>query len=128
MMKVFGPAVGELMAVLAAQGIRPVGAVFAHHLKMGEDMFDFELGVTIPAPVIATGRVTPGALPAAKVAHAVYSGPYEGLFSAWGEFDKWVVDNGHQPADHLWEVYSTGPQSTPDPAGWRTELNRPLKS
>jgi lipopolysaccharide export LptBFGC system permease protein LptF len=34
MMKVFGPAVGELMAALAAQGMEPVGAVFAHHLKM----------------------------------------------------------------------------------------------
>ena len=29
MMKVFGPAVGELIAALAAQGIEPVGAVFA---------------------------------------------------------------------------------------------------
>ena len=46
MMKVFGPAVGELMAALAAQGVKPVGAVFAHHLKMSPDTFDFELGVS----------------------------------------------------------------------------------
>ena len=45
MMKVFGPAVGELMATLAAQNVEPVGAVFAHHLKMSPDIFDFELGV-----------------------------------------------------------------------------------
>jgi len=43
MMKVFGPAVGELMAALATQGVEPVGAVFAHHLKMSPDTFDFEL-------------------------------------------------------------------------------------
>ena len=43
MMKVFGPAVAELMAALAAQGVEPVGAVFAHHLKMSPDIFDFEL-------------------------------------------------------------------------------------
>lgn len=48
-MKVFGPAVGELMAVLAAQGVKPDGAVFAHHLKMSADTFDFELGVKVPA-------------------------------------------------------------------------------
>ena len=30
MMKVYGPAIGELMALLAAQGVEPVGAVFAH--------------------------------------------------------------------------------------------------
>jgi effector-binding domain-containing protein len=127
MMKVFGPAVGELMAVLTAQGVEPVGAVFAHHLMMSPDTFDFELGVKVSAPVKATGRVKSGELPAAKVARTVYSGPYEGLPAAWSEFDKWMKANGHEPAANLWELYSIGPQSTPDPADWRTELNRPLK-
>ena len=126
MMKVFGPAVGELMAALAEQGTGPVGAVFAHHLKMSRNTFDFELGVKVSAPVKATGRVKPGQLPAVKVARAVYSGPYEGLPSAWGEFDKWMRANGHEQAENLWEVYSVGPQSSPDPANWRTDLNRPL--
>ena len=128
MMKVFGPAVGELMAALAAQGMEPVGAVFAHHLKMSPDIFDFELGVQVSAPVKATGRVKPGELPAAKVARTIYHGPYDGLPSAWGEFDKWMRANGHEQAGSLWELYSVGPQSTPDPANWRTELNRPLKN
>jgi effector-binding domain-containing protein len=47
---------------------------------------------------------------------------------AWGEFDTWMKANGHEPAENLWELYSVGPQSMPDSAGWRTELNRPLKS
>ena len=126
MMKVFGPAVGELMAALAAQGVEPVRAVFAHHLKMPPDAFDFELGVKVSAPVKTTGRVKPGRLPAVKVARTVYSGPYEGLPSAWGEFNKWMRANGHEQAENLWEVYSVGPQSSADPANWRTELNRPL--
>jgi effector-binding domain-containing protein len=126
MMTAFGSAVGELMAALAAQGVEPVGAVFAHHLKMSPDTFDFELGVAVSAPVKAAGRMKPGQLPAAKVARTVYSGPYEGLFAAWGEFNKWMRANGHEQAENLWEVYSVGPQSSPDPANWRTELNRPL--
>ena len=85
MRKVFGPAVGELMAALAAQGVEPVGAVFAHHLRMPPDTFDFELGVKVAAPVKAAGRMKPGQLPAVKVARTVYSGPYEGLPSAWGD-------------------------------------------
>jgi effector-binding domain-containing protein len=128
MMKVFGPAVGELMAALAAQGVKPDGAVFAHHLKMSPGIFDFELGVKVSAPIKATGRVKPGELPAAKVARTVYSGPYEGLPAAWGEFTRWMKTHGHEQADDLWELYSVGPQSTADPAGWRTELNRPLKN
>src|SRR3977135_1817272 len=70
MMKTFGPAVGELMSALAAQGVEPVGAVFAHHLKMSPDTFDFELGVKVSSGIKATGRVRPGQLPAAKVARA----------------------------------------------------------
>jgi effector-binding domain-containing protein len=128
MMKVFGPAAGELMAALAAQGMKPEGAIFAHHLKMSAGNFDFELGVRVSTPVKATGRVKPGELPAAKVVRTVYSGPYEGLPAAWGEFTKWIEANGQEKAGDLWELYSVGPQSTPDPAGWRTELNRPLKS
>jgi len=126
MMQVFGPAVGELMSALARQGVAPLGAVFAHHLKMSPDTFDFELGVKVAAVVQADGRVQPGELPAAKVAYTVYAGPYEGLPSAWGEFAQWLRANGHQPAPGLWELYSVGPHSTPDPAGWRTELFQPL--
>jgi len=126
MQQVFGPAVAELLTTLAAQGVEPVGAVFAHHLAMTDDRFDFELGVKVTAPVKATGRVKPGELPAAKVARTIYSGPYEGLPGAWDEFMAWMAANGHKPAPDLWELYSVGPQSSPDPAVWRTELTRPL--
>ncbi len=70
----------------------------------------------------------PVQLPAAKVAQTVYSGPYEGLPSAWDEFVRWMQANGHEQGESLWEIYSVGPQSTPDHANWRTELNRPLKN
>ena len=128
MMKIFGPAIAELMAVLAAQGVQPLGAVFAHHLAMTPEFFDFELGVRISGPLKAAGRVKPGALPAARVARTIYTGPYEGLPAAWGEFGAWIKASGHEPAEDLWEVYTTGPQSMPESAGWHTELNRPLKT
>ena len=95
---------------------------------MTRDTFDFELGVKVSSPAKASGRVKPGQLPATKVARTVYSGPYEGLPAAWGEFMQWMKANGHEQAEDLWELYSVGPQSTPDSANWRTELNRPLTS
>ena len=127
MREVFGPAVRELMTVLAEQGVEPVGAVFAHHLKMPAGMFDFELGISVGGPVKSAGRVKPGQLPAATTARAVYSGPYEGLASAWDTFNTWMKENGHAQAENFWEVYSVGPQSSPNPDDWRTELNRPLR-
>ena len=126
--KAFGPAVQELMTTLADQGVKPVGAVFAHHLRLPPDMWDFELGVETASPVRSSGRVNPGQLPAAKVARTVYRGPYDGLPGAWGDFVAWMNTHGHEQAEDLWEVYLVGPHSSADPANWRTELNRPLKT
>ena len=126
MQNVFGPGVGELMATIAAQGIEPAGPVFTHHLKITPEIFDFELSVPVSGPVVARGRVKPSEWPAMKVARTVYHGPYEGLPAAWGKFMGWIEAEGHKPAPDLWECYITHPDSNPDPASWRTELNRPL--
>jgi effector-binding domain-containing protein len=127
MRHVMGPAIGELMAAIAAQGGAPAGPVFAHHLTTSSERFDFEVGVPVAAPIAATGRVKPGRLPATKVARTVYHGPYEGLYAAWAEFGSWLAAQGHEPASgDLWEIYAAGPESSPDPATWRTELNKPL--
>ena len=126
MRKVMGPGIGELIAAVAAQGIGPAGPWFTHHLRMDPNTFDFEIGVPVTAPVVAVGRVRAGQLPATNVARTVFRGAYEGLGAAWSEFDAWIAANGHTPASDLWECYVAGPESNPDPATWRTELNRPL--
>lgn len=124
--EVMGPGMEELMAAIAAQGIAPAGPIFSHHLRMDPVVFDFEIGIPIASPVSAAGRVKAGELPAATVARTIYQGPYEGLGPAWGELGAWITAEGHKPAPNLWECYVAGPESSPDPAAWRTELNRPL--
>lgn len=123
---VMGPGLSELMAALRAQGIAPAGPWFTHHLRMDPATFDFEICLPVPRPVVPVGRVAPGRLPAATVARTVYHGPYEGLGAAWPQLDAWISAQGRRPAPDLWEVYLTDPQANPDPASWRTELNRPL--
>ena len=125
---VMGPGIGELMATIAAQGIKPTGPWFDHHLKMAEDTWDFEISVPVSAPVVAAGRVKASQWPAMKVARTVYHGPYEGLGDAWGEFLDWITANGHTPTPDLYQCYVTGPESSPDPANLRTELTKPLTS
>jgi effector-binding domain-containing protein len=123
---VMGPGITEVYATLAAQGIKPTGPWFTHHIKMDPNVFDFEICVPVSTPVTAAGRVQSGQLRAATVARTVYHGPYDGLPSAWSEFMKWIEAAGHAPASDLWECYVAGPESSPDPDRWRTELNRPL--
>jgi effector-binding domain-containing protein len=123
---VMGPAMQELMQTLAAQGVTPVGPIFSHHFRMDPQTFDFEIGVPVDEPVEPAGRVRSGELPGREVVRTVYQGSYEGLGSAWGELDAWIAGNGYTPAPDLWESYVAGPESDPDPATWKTELNRPL--
>ncbi|MGV3723451.1 MAG: GyrI-like domain-containing protein [Actinomycetota bacterium] len=124
---VMGPAIAEVMGGVTTQGIGPAGPVYSRHFQMSPDTWDFEVGVPVTAPVTPTGRVIPSHLPAAKVARAVYRGPYEALGEAWGELMIWIEAQGLDPAEGLWERYVAGPESGPDPANWRTELNRPLR-
>lgn len=121
-----GPGLAELRETVAAQGITPTGPWYTRHLRMDPNVFDFEIGVPVPARVAPAGRVQPGQLPAVRVARTVYHGPYEGLPAAWGEFDAWVAANGHTAAADLWECYLAEPAADADPAACRTELTRPL--
>ena len=120
------PAVAEIMAVLDAQGLFATGPVFSHHLRMDPEVFDFEIGLPVSAPITPVGRVKPGELPGGRVARAVYRGGYEGLSSAWSEFDAWIAAEGHRVGPNLWERYVRGPESGPELSNYRTELNRPL--
>uniref|UniRef100_A0A831TC93 AraC family transcriptional regulator n=1 Tax=Thermorudis peleae TaxID=1382356 RepID=A0A831TC93_9BACT len=123
---VMGPAFQELIDVVTAQGIAPAGPWFTHHLRLDPDVFDFEVGLPVTTAVAAEGRVKPGWLPAGRVAQTVYHGDYEELGVAWAEFDAWIAAQGYTPGPDVWERYLTGPDTGPDPADWRTELNRPL--
>jgi effector-binding domain-containing protein len=123
---VMGPCHSELMETVAAQGVAVTGPWFTHHLRMDPEVFDFEIGVPVATPISPASRVTAGEWPAVTVAQTVYQGPYEGLASAWGEFEAWIAAEGLTSGPDLWERYVTGPESDSDPAAWRTELDRPL--
>lgn len=123
MPKVMGPGIAELLAEITSQGTKPVGEIFTHHLRRPTDTFEFEICVAVEKPIKAFGRVQPGEYPATKMARTVYQGPYEGLADAWPEFMDWVEKNNLTTSAELWESYSVGPHSNPNPAAWRTELS-----
>jgi effector-binding domain-containing protein len=124
--EVMGPGYQELMDALSEQGVEPAGPWLNHHLRMDPEIFDFRLSVPISSPILPSGRVESGLLPAATVARTVYQGPYEGLPQAWGEFDQWILSRGLEKRSDLWECYELGPETNPDPSFWRTELNQPI--
>ena len=123
---VMGPAITEITSTIAAQGATITGPCFSYHQKRPTDIFDFEVGFPVSQPITAAGRVKMSKLPAVKVVQTIYQGGYEGLGAAWGEFCKWIEAKELNVQESLWECCLTDPESNPDPAKWRTELNRPL--
>lgn len=114
-------AIGELHRVIAAQGIAATGPLFTYYPRRPGERFEFNVGLPVARAVAAAGRVTPGGLPASRVACTVYCGDYRGLPDAWAEFAAWIRRAGHGSAPEFWEVYRVSPNDA-DPAGWRTEL------
>ena len=125
---VMGPAIAEVISALAAQNIVSIGPCVSYHLRRPTDTFDFEVGFPVGTPVTAFGRVKMSKLPAEKIARTIYRGGYEGLGAAWGELLAWIEAEGLSAKGSLWESYASGPESSPDPEKWRTELNCPLAS
>jgi effector-binding domain-containing protein len=123
---VMGAGLAEVQAAVAAQGLTSTGPWFTRHFRMDPKVFHFEIGVPIAQPIAPVGRVQRGRLPATRVARTVFYGKYEELPAAWGEFEEWITSNGHTAAPGLWEIYTVGPESSPNPDEWRAELNRPL--
>ncbi|MCB9797222.1 MAG: SRPBCC domain-containing protein [Alphaproteobacteria bacterium] len=126
MERAMDPAVQELLAALGEQGLGPVGPMFTRHLRVTPGQFDFDLGFPASAPVTPTGRVQAGERPALRALSTVYRGPYEGLPKAWATLNAWARVEGLGLTGGVLEVYTRGPESSPDPADWQTELHHDL--
>ena len=122
-----GSLLRELGEELQSQNVKPVGPWFTHHFRRPEEFFDFEVCLPVERPISANGRVEPGEWPAMKMIQTVYTGPYQGLVPAWGEFMRWIEKEDLPISDEIWERYLVNPDTESDPEKWRTELNRPLK-
>jgi effector-binding domain-containing protein len=116
----------ELGTALREQQIAPTGPWFTHHIRRPSESFDLRICFPVARPITPTGRVQAGEQAAATVLRTVYSGNYTGLAAAWGQFRDWIDANNYQVRPDLWEVYLVGPDSTPQPTEWQTQLNRPL--
>ena len=126
MRRAMGSGLTEVKDAVATQGIAATGPWFTHHVRMATDTLDFAICVPVASDVAAAGRVEPGHLPAVTAARTVFHGDYAGLGTAWGEFRDWIAANGHTTRADFWECYAVGPETSPDPGDWRTELTWPL--
>jgi effector-binding domain-containing protein len=106
--------------------VTPEDPPFARYWAVNVDRIDVEAGVVVASALAGTGDIEAGSLPGGDAAILEYFGPYGDMEPAYRELEKWVRDQGRQPAGSPWEVYYSDPEQEPDPQKWRTEIVMPL--
>ena len=90
----------------------------------------YSAGVFTPSLVItpAESSVLNGMMPVQKVIKTTLTGDYKYLKQAWERAYKYAEENDLPVAINApaFEVYVTGPEESPNPAGWVTEIYIPL--
>ena len=119
----FDRSFGTIGAVLAEQGVSPVGAAFALYRSQPSDTLDIEVGFPTDRPVAFDRGVGPSEIPGVRAARTIHRGGFDGLAEAWGRLAQWIIGEGEVPSRPYWEVYLTEPSPDMDPADLRTELN-----
>ena len=126
---VMGPAMAELMATLASQGIAPAGPMFSRHFRI-DPRFSTSPSAfpSLPRSPLAAGFSLGSCRRHRAAAVVPRHGPYEGAWERPGKPLRPGRWRRQRPAarPRLWECYLSGPESSPDPATWATELNQPV--
>lgn len=117
-----GGAYEEVAGTVAAQGLSIAGAPFGRY-RPDETGFEVAAGFPVSAAVRPEGRVVPDRLPEGRVAHTLHVGSYDAVAAAYEAAEKYVVDNGFEPAGPPWELYL----DEPDVAEPRTEVFLPCR-
>ncbi|GAA2432613.1 MerR family transcriptional regulator [Actinomadura vinacea] len=125
-----GPAYAELGQLAKRLGLEPSGPSGAlYPPEFPDDPVEVEAYLPLAGPVSLPGergRVLLGEIPAARVAVAVHAGPYESIDGAYRRLGAWVAENAEPGPGPVREVYLVSWDETPDPDGFRTEIQWPV--
>ncbi len=92
-----------------------------------EDMMsmEYDTAFVVPADLALPGELTEGTIPGGRYARATYTGPFDGLGGAWGEFSGgWLPSSGERLGTGVaFEIYRSSGEDGSEPV---TELHIPL--
>lgn len=124
--RVLAEIVPEVRDYLERAGVAAAGPPFLRYHGHDGARSTVEAGVPVLDPVAACGRIAGGRLPGGLVAVARHKGPYQSLPRAVAALERWLGQAGRQVAGAPWQYLWIGPDESPDPALWQTQLIWPL--
>jgi effector-binding domain-containing protein len=124
--QLFGQTYGALMQYLSEMGEQPAGMPFAAYYDLDMQDLDVEIGFPVARRLPDRGNIKSGALPAGHYASTMHVGPYDKLMESYTRMERWMKENGHTPAEYMWEFYLNEPGKVP-PEQLMTQLIWPIK-
>ena len=115
MPQAMGRGFGQIMGVLAAQGLEPTGppmTIYPEPMSDGGPLA-FQTAVPVPAEAVADGEVEVTVLPAGPVAVAMHEGPYAELGRTYSAAMGEMREAGMLPGGPPREIYLNDPGDTP---------------
>lgn len=120
----FGEIYGAIGQYLSELGEEPVGPAYATYYNMDMDNLDVEAGFVVAKPLVGRSDIKPGLVEAGTYAICHYTGPYDGVSTAYEQLTQFVAEQGYLPSGIAYEWYFDGPETPPDEA--RTDVAFPV--
>jgi effector-binding domain-containing protein len=128
-----GEGFARLYTLVGRYGLQPVGMPAALYLTMPDTTPEPEAMWELWAPIApGAGLVEPGEdgfgvkrVEGAKVASAMYRGPYDGIAPTYEQLGAWIAEQGAQPVGPPREIYYSDPKEVP-PEEYLTEVQFPV--
>ena len=118
----FGEIYSEIEKYLKNISSPPAGPPYGKYYSFSPERIELEAGIPVSGELSGEGRIKPVSTYGGKAAMTVFTGHYDKLNDAWGEFAKLVDSKGFELAGPCFEVYITDPELEPDSSKWITEL------
>jgi hypothetical protein len=118
----------DQLVVLGATPSGPAGGLYGPQI-LDDGPEEVEAFIPVAEPLLV-GRnvagVALGELPERNVAVLVHAGSYETISETYRTLGAWVARHAEHAGERIREWYLIGPDDTPEPDGFRTEIAWPV--
>ncbi|MEU3764869.1 GyrI-like domain-containing protein [Amycolatopsis keratiniphila] len=125
-----GMGLDALYTFVSEAGTTPNGppqAAYPGDFQPGEEL-DLDLYLPVSGGFPSQGDIDIVTLDGGPAARTSHHGPYDKIGAAYEAVYEWVRESGRQSAGAPRELYLCGPDSTPDPADYITDVVLPLRN
>jgi effector-binding domain-containing protein len=122
----FGRAYTAVGAELGKQGLAPAGPPVALYDSEVGETADVTAGFPTQRTALPADGLVVAVLPAGRAAVTVHEGAYDAMATTYAALMAWFEEEDLTPGPVMWEEYLVGPDSSADPAQWRTQIVWPV--